>query len=132
MGTIRGPLLTTAALLLSALGVVGIVLPLLPTTPFFLAAAACLSRSSPRFEKWLVKHPVLGEPIRAWRASGAIPLQAKIAAIVAMSCSYAALLITASARPALLVIVGAVLAACAAFILSRPTKDQHCDGQSAN
>ncbi|MFD2646252.1 YbaN family protein [Devosia albogilva] len=122
IGTVRGPLLTTAGLFLLALGGAGIVLPVLPTTPFFIAAAACFSRSSPRFEHWLVNHPALGQPVRAWRDSRAIPLQAKIVAIIAMSCSFAALLIAGSPHPVLPVIVGATLAACAVFILSRPTQ----------
>ncbi len=47
-------LLTGCGVALLGLGALGLVLPLLPTTPFMIVAAACFSRSSPRFETWLV------------------------------------------------------------------------------
>ena len=50
-----------------ALGVVGIFLPLLPTTPFLLVAVWAFARSSPRLEAWLIHHPKLGPPLRDWR-----------------------------------------------------------------
>ncbi len=60
-----------------ALGLVGIVLPLLPTTPFVLLAAFCFSRSSARAERWLLEHPRFGPMLRDWRISRAIPRRAK-------------------------------------------------------
>jgi len=64
-----------------ALGVVGIFLPVLPTTPFLLLAAACFARSSPRFYHWLVDHPRLGPWIRDYLQGNGIPLKAKVYAI---------------------------------------------------
>ena len=58
-------------------GVVGIFLPLLPTTPFVLLAAFCFSRASTRCERWLVEHPRFGPMVRDWRANHAMPLRAK-------------------------------------------------------
>lgn len=58
-------------------GVVGIFLPLLPTTPFVLLAAFCFARGSPRWEAWLLGHPRFGPMVRDWRARRAIPLRAK-------------------------------------------------------
>lgn len=64
-----------------ALGVLGIFLPVLPTTPFLLLAAACFARSSPRFYHWLVEHPRLGPWIRDYLDGNGIPLKAKVYAI---------------------------------------------------
>jgi uncharacterized membrane protein YbaN (DUF454 family) len=66
-----------AGMLALATGVVGIFLPLLPTTPFVLLAAFCFSRASTRCERWLVEHRRFGPMVRNWRASRAVPLRAK-------------------------------------------------------
>lgn len=66
------------------LGVLGIFLPLLPTTPFLLLAAACFARSSQRFHDWLLNHPRLGPYIQYYLDGKGIPKRAKIAAIVLM------------------------------------------------
>lgn len=66
-------------------GIVGIVLPLLPTTPFVLLAAFCFSRGSQRWEAWMLGHPRLGPIVRDWRASRAVPLRAKQLATVMMA-----------------------------------------------
>ncbi|ROL88403.1 YbaN family protein [Pseudomonas protegens] len=64
-----------------ALGVLGIFLPVLPTTPFLLLAAACFARSSPRFYQWLVQHPRLGPWIRDYLDGNGISLKGKVYAI---------------------------------------------------
>lgn len=63
------------------LGVIGIFLPVLPTTPFLLLAAACFARSSPRFYDWLVNHRHLGPWIRDYLDGSGIPLKGKVYAI---------------------------------------------------
>jgi uncharacterized protein len=63
------------------LGVIGIFVPVLPTTPFLLLAAACFARSSPRFYKWLVEHPRLGPWISDYLSGHGIPLKGKVYAI---------------------------------------------------
>ena len=67
-----------------ATGIVGIFLPLLPTTPFVLLAAFCFSRGSQRCETWLLQHPRFGPMVRGWRANRAVPLRAKQLATVMM------------------------------------------------
>lgn len=68
-------------------GVLGIVLPLLPTTPFVLLAAFCFSRGSERCEQWLLSHPHFGPMVRDWRANRALPLRAKQLATAMMAVS---------------------------------------------
>ena len=63
------------------LGIVGVFLPLLPTTPFLLLAAALFFRSSPRAYRWLLGHRHLGHYIRNFREPRCIPLRAKVVAI---------------------------------------------------
>ncbi|WIT11746.1 YbaN family protein [Paucibacter sediminis] len=60
-----------------ALGIIGIFVPLLPTTPFVLLAAFCFARGSTRCEAWLLNHPRFGPMVRNWRDHHAIPLRAK-------------------------------------------------------
>ena len=67
-----------------ALGVIGIFLPVLPTTPFLLLAAACFMRSSKRFYLWLVNHRHLGPWIVDYLQGEGIPLKAKVYAICLM------------------------------------------------
>ncbi len=71
------------------LGIIGIFLPLLPTTPFVLFAAFCFSRGSERWEQWLVQHPRFGPMVQNWRARRAVPLRAKQLATVMMTLSSA-------------------------------------------
>ncbi|MCD2341801.1 YbaN family protein [Ideonella azotifigens] len=81
------PLWLLAGGLSLLLGVIGIFLPLLPTTPFVLLAAWCFSKGSERWEHWLVTHRHLGPIVRDWRATRAVPLRAKQLATVMMSAS---------------------------------------------
>lgn len=81
------PLWLLAGSLALLLGVVGIFLPLLPTTPFVLLAAWCFSRGSERWERWLLHHPRLGPMVRDWRATRAVPLRAKQLATLMMTAS---------------------------------------------
>ncbi|MDG6882320.1 Inner membrane protein ybaN [Phocoenobacter uteri] len=75
-----------------ALGVIGAILPLMPTTPFVLLALFCFSRSSERFHSWLFNHRILGKPIRDWQENKTIPTYAKVmmTVMITFSCGMLA------------------------------------------
>jgi hypothetical protein len=102
------------------LGVVGIVLPLLPTTPFVLLAAWSASRSSPAFEAWLHGHRTFGPIIRNWRENRAVPLQAKWLAGALLACSWSLLWIS-GVPPAGLVVAGLFFTGLVVFLFTRPS-----------
>jgi uncharacterized membrane protein YbaN (DUF454 family) len=85
------------ALLCLALGVVGIFLPVLPTTPFILLSAWAAARSSPRLLGWLENHTAFGPMIRDWRRGGVVRRRAKWAATLVMGAS--ALYLLLAVRP---------------------------------
>lgn len=107
-------------LLALGLGAVGLVLPLLPTTPFVLLAAFAFSRSSERWHAWLINHRIFGPLIENWQQHGAISTRAKAAAAVSMGLVFA-LSLALKASPTVLLVQAIVLSAAALFVLSRPT-----------
>ena len=68
----------TASLIL---GIIGIVLPILPTTPFLLLASACYAKSSKKFHNWLLNNKILGKYIQGYLKGSGIPIKSKIIAI---------------------------------------------------
>lgn len=109
----------TVGVLATACGIAGIVLPLVPTTPFLLLAAYAFARSSPRWHAWLLQHPRFGPAIVNWRTHGAISRQAKGLAVGLMLLALLGSLL-AGVRPWIVIAQAVVLVAVAAFILSRP------------
>jgi len=80
---VRALLFTLGSISL-ALGVLGIFLPLLPTTPFLLLSAACYVRSSDKFYSWLIAHPILSKYILAYLNGEGIPRKAKYYTLLTM------------------------------------------------
>ncbi|MDR7267596.1 uncharacterized membrane protein YbaN (DUF454 family) [Pelomonas saccharophila] len=92
--TLRSLLWRALALLSLALGLIGILLPVLPTVPFLLLAAWAAGKGWPALETWLLNHAHFGPHIRAWREHGAVPRRAKWLASLMMALSAAALTLT--------------------------------------
>jgi len=76
--SLRKWLLVSAGILCVGLATAGIFLPILPTTPFLMLAAACFVRSSDRFYRWLIGHRLFGRYIKYYREYRAITVQSKI------------------------------------------------------
>jgi uncharacterized membrane protein YbaN (DUF454 family) len=74
----------TLGLLFLFLGGIGVVLPLLPTTPFVLLAAACFARSSPRMHRWLLNSELFGPMLSNWEANRCVSYKVKLLSLAMM------------------------------------------------
>ncbi len=101
------------------LGIIGMFLPVMPSTIFFLIGLWAFSRSSVRFHDWLYNHPRFGQSLRDWHQHRAIPLKAKMVAVGLISLSFVVVLVLV-AQAWLLILVGAILGVVVVFIITRP------------
>jgi uncharacterized protein len=106
------------------LGILGVFLPVLPTTPFVLLAAACYARGSRRFHQKLLENRTFGPIIVEWERHRSIPYRTKIAAVVLMSLTMATSIVF-FVRPAWLKAVLAIMGIALALWLYRlPSRDR--------
>jgi uncharacterized membrane protein YbaN (DUF454 family) len=108
-------------LVATAAGLIGAVLPLLPTTPFLILAAACFARSSPRLEARILNDPRFGPLVREWRARGAIPPKAKLLAVGGMAGGYTVFLLASGPETPLALLVAGLMGLVAVWLLSQPS-----------
>ena len=115
-------MLLVAGFLCTGLAVIGIFLPLLPTVPLLLLAAACFARSSERFHRWLLEHRILGPLIRDYLDGRGVPVKAKVSALVMIwiSIPTAALLFVPLVAVRILLLIIAL--AVTVYILRLPVK----------
>lgn len=114
----------------TALGIVGIILPVMPGTVFLLIAAWAFSRSSARLHAWLFHHPRFGRSIQNWHYHRVIPIRAKILAISMMSGSFAYVAITFSEHWIVPALVGAVVVPVAIWVATRASQIRAVPAQS--
>ncbi len=116
-------LLIIAGIFFVGLGVIGIFLPLLPTTPFLLLAASCFVRSSDRFYNWLINNRYLGKYIKNYREGKGVPVRTKVLGIslLWLTIGYSVLFVVRSNPVRIILILVAV--GVTAHILSLRTLD---------
>lgn len=102
-----------------ALGLIGVLLPVLPTTPFMILAAFLFTKGSPKARAWLIDHAHFGPHIQNWEASGAIAPRAKRAAVLAMSGVLLVSLVL-GLTGWVIAVQAVCMGGAAAFILTRP------------
>lgn len=106
------------------LGFIGAFLPVLPTTPFLLVAAACYARASARFYNWLLNNRTFGPTIREWRRYRSIPYRTKLTAIVLMSLTLASSIVFFVREPLLQAALAALGVGLAVWLYRIPSRDR--------
>ena len=101
------------------LGMLGIVVPGLPTVPFMILAAFCFAKANPVWEQKLLDHPRFGPHIVAWRTRGAISKRGKIMAVVALAASSVVGLLTLDSWHAYMPLAVALISG--SWIVTRPS-----------
>lgn len=104
------------------LGIIGVLLPLVPTTPFLLLAAFCFSRSSERLHQYLLNQRWFGHYIRDWEEHGVIPLRAKLFATSMMLVMISYPLLFLSFHPGLKALAGATVVFALWYVWSKPSE----------
>ncbi len=122
---LKSPALRFAAItfgwLMVAIGLLGVFVPLFPTTVFLLIALWAFSISSPRFRCWLFEHRWLGPPLRAWVIHRAIPTYAKVLSVATMAGSIMVIALFAAVSWMVPALAAAITTPIALFIVSRPS-----------
>ncbi|TMP03277.1 DUF454 domain-containing protein [Pseudoalteromonas sp. S3178] len=112
--------LKALGLMLVALGIIGIVLPVMPTTIFFILALTCFTRSSPALEHWLLNHPRYGVTLKQWQAHKVVPVKAKCYAAIGMLIGFVFLLYS-SAPVWVIYLVAAIEISVMIYLILRPS-----------
>lgn len=102
------------------LAILGVFLPILPTTPFLILSAGCFMRSSKRLHDKLLDNKYFGEYLKNWYENGSIPKKAKVVAVISMAITFGSSIYVVPYMMARVLLV--LIALCVgAYILTRPT-----------
>jgi uncharacterized membrane protein YbaN (DUF454 family) len=104
------------------LGVIGIFLPGLPTTPFVLLAAACFAKSSPRVHQWMLRHHLLGPMLRNWHEHRSLTRRTKYVAVISMALTIGVSIWTFSGQAWIQLMLLALGIISATIVLRIPTR----------
>lgn len=127
--TVKRFVLIAIGIFALALAAVGVLLPLVPTTPFVLVAAIAFAKSSERLHQWLLGHNIFGPLIVNWHRYGAISRTAKITSVVSMLVIIG-ISIAIGASAGIVIVQILVLSASATFIVTRPLPPADSDADA--
>ncbi|MBK8522778.1 MAG: YbaN family protein [Betaproteobacteria bacterium] len=118
-------LLWTAGTISLVLGIIGVFLPVLPTTPFILLAAACYARASEKFHQHLLAHKTFGPTIRDWEEYRSLSLKTKKVAITMMTLSIAVSIWVVREHLWLQLILACIAVSVGTWMWRLPSRDQN-------
>ena len=116
--------LIIVGILALALGIIGIFLPLLPTVPFVLLAAACFSRASTRMHRWLLQLPFAGKVIDDYEKGRGVSRQTKLTALLMLWTGMTISAIALAPPPALLALLAMVAVGTTVIIVRLPKRQE--------
>lgn len=104
------------------IGAIGVVLPVLPTTPFMILALWAFAKSSKRFYRWLYHHELFGPLLQKWQQHRVIPLPAKVLSVSMMLASFAYLVFIRHLNVYILIVIAVLMLYGVWFILTKPSE----------
>ena len=107
------------------LGIVGVFLPVMPTTIFMIMALWAFANSSEKIHAWLYTHPKFGPALQQWDRERVIPVHAKIAALGGMFISLIYVTVFSGAPPLAIAAAVALIAFGAVYVMSKPSRAVH-------
>ena len=105
-----------------ALGFIGALLPIVPTTPFLILAAYCFSKSSPRVHSWLTGLPYFGDAIIDWETNKVIRPKAKLLSVFVIVLVFSGSIFLTNIHNGLKVMLVCIAIGCIAFITTRKSR----------
>ncbi len=117
--------------ILFGVGLVGVVVPGLPTTGPMLLALACFARGSDRIHDWLLHHKWFGPPLQHWRKHRVIPIRGKVLAVSMMGASLAYVALASSLAPWAVMSIGGLIVVGATVVLCLPHRVSQASTQAS-